>query len=159
MKIDSSCIILLMYEKTFSHRMKVKSSFKSQAQKTFFHNFIPFFKAIQVKFQVSDSSHHLTSSKVHHIHISGASINHVDRQGGERGWAKWQLHMLLHKGPYTNYVDKILEIFDPPPHCVLLTDQNASCWCISAVSAGSLQGLKTWSKTWLYVILYDKTCF
>ena len=32
-------------------------------------------------------------------------------------------------------------------HCVLLTDQNASCWSISAVSAGSLLGLKTWFKT------------
>ena len=41
--------------------------------------------------------------------------------------------------------------FDPQArgggHCVLLTDQNASCWCISAVSAGSLLGLKTWFKT------------
>ena len=37
--------------------------------------------------------------------------------------------------------------FIDPPHCVLLTDQNASCWSISAVSAGSLLGLKIWSKT------------
>ena len=44
-------------------------------------------------------------------------------------------------------------------HCVPLKEQNASCWCISAVSAGSLLGLRTGLKTWSYVIICDKTCF
>ena len=61
---------------------------------------------------------------------------------------------------YTHFGFISNKLCRPQGHCILLKEQNASCWCISAVSAvsvGSLQGLKTWLNTdymWYFMTNY-----